>query len=56
MSLSKTLYALLSTASTQEDRKSPQLDLKIVDLDVKYKKTKTNIVNKKVNGCLTEQI
>ena len=31
MYLSKTLYLLLDTGSTQEDRKSSQLDLKIVD-------------------------
>ena len=31
VSLSKTLYLLLSTASTQEDRKSSQHDWKIVD-------------------------
>ena len=29
--LSKTLYLLLDTGSTQEDRKSSQRDLKIVD-------------------------
>ena len=29
--LSKTLYLLLDTGSTQEDRKSSQHDLKIVD-------------------------
>ena len=34
--LSKTLYALLSTGSTKEDRKSSRHDWKIVDCDVKH--------------------
>ena len=33
LSLSKTLYPLLGTGSTQEDRKSSQHDCKIVDWD-----------------------
>ena len=36
MSLSKTLYLLLSTGSTQEDRKTSQHDRKIVDWDLKH--------------------
>ena len=48
MSLSKTLYPLLNTSSTQEDRKLPQFDLKIVDLDVKHEQKQqiTSLVNK----------
>ena len=34
MSLDKPLYPLLSTVSTQEDKKMSQYDLKIADLDV----------------------
>ena len=42
MSLSKILNPLLSTDSTQKDRKLFQHDLKIVDLDVKHQnKTKS---------------
>ena len=37
MSLSMTLYLLLSTGSTQENRKSSQHDLRIVDWEVKHK-------------------
>ena len=37
VSLSKTLYPLLSTGSTQENRKSSQHDLRIVDWEVKHK-------------------
>ena len=36
VSLSKTLYPLLNTGSTQEDRKLSRHDCKIVDLDVKH--------------------
>ena len=36
VSLSKTLYLLLSTGSTQEDMKLSQHDWKIVDWDVKH--------------------
>ena len=36
MFLSKTFYPLLSTGSTQEDRKSSRHDLKIVEWDVKH--------------------
>ena len=36
VSLSNTLYPLLSTGSTQEDRKMSQHDWKIVDCDVKH--------------------
>ena len=35
MSLSKTLYPLLSTGSNREDRKSTRYDLKFVDWCVK---------------------
>ena len=42
--LSKTLYLLLSIGSTQEDRKSPEHDWKIVDWDlIAYLKTNTTI-------------
>ena len=40
MSLSKTLYTLLSTGSTQEDL--AQHDLKTVDWDVKNQNNQTN--------------
>ena len=36
VSMSKTLYPLLSIGSTQEDRKSSRHDLKLVDWDVKH--------------------
>ena len=51
MSLSKTLYPLLSTGSTPEDRKTSLHDLKIVDWDVFsiYKPT-----NKKTRGADNE--
>ena len=42
MSLSKTLYRLLSTGSTQEDRKAFRHDCKIVDCDVKRQNIQTN--------------
>ena len=40
VSLSKILYPLLSTGSTQKDRKTSQLDRKIVDWDVKHQHKK----------------
>ena len=42
VSLSKTLYPLLSTGSIQEDRKSFQHDRKIIHWDVKYQRKETN--------------
>ena len=42
VSLSKTLYPLLSTGSTQEVRKTFWHDWKIVDRDVKHKHKQTN--------------
>ena len=42
MSLSKTLYPLLSTGLIQEDRKLSQYDLKIIDLDINHE-NKQNI-------------
>ena len=41
MSFSKILYPLLSTGSTQEDRKTFGHDLKIVDWDVKQQHKQT---------------
>ena len=40
MSLSKKLYPLLSTGSTQEDRKHPNMTEKIDDWDVKHQHKK----------------
>ena len=40
VSLIKTLHPLLSTGSTQEDRKISRHDLKIVDLEVKHQTNK----------------
>ena len=34
--MSKTFYPLISTGSTQEDRKSSRHDIKIVEWDVKH--------------------
>ena len=44
MSFSKTLYPQLSTGSTQEDRKTCQHDLKIVDWDIKYQQKQKSII------------
>ena len=41
LSWSKTLYPMLSTCSTQEDRKSSRHDCKIYDLDVKHENKQT---------------
>ena len=41
MSLSKSLYPLLSTGSAQQDRKMYKQEGKIVDWDVKHEQTKT---------------
>ena len=43
MSLSKTLYPLLSTCITQEDRKLSQHNLKIVDWDIVIEKSKKKL-------------
>ena len=42
--LSKSLYSMLSTGSTQEGRKSSQHDWKIVDWDTKHQHKQTNQV------------
>ena len=41
VSLTKLLYSLLSTGSTQEDRKASRHDLKFVDWDEKHQHTET---------------
>ena len=41
LSLSKTLYPLLSTSLTQEDSKLSQHDRKIVDWDIKHQHKQT---------------
>ena len=43
VSLNKTLYPLLSTGSTQEDRKLSQHDWKIVDWNVKLQHKQNDI-------------
>ena len=43
MFLSKALYPLLSTGSTQEERKSSEHEGKIVDCDVKHQRKASRV-------------
>ena len=53
VSLSNTLHPLLSTGSTQEDRKISRHDLKIVDFEVKHKKTNNKLLSISDDMCLS---
>ena len=43
MSLSKTLYPLLSNGLIQEDRNLSQYDLKIIDCDINHENNKIKV-------------